>query len=133
MPASATYSATLDYSDDGATYNSMDGARSADLSRICELLDVTDFDSAGQRARIPGLLDSSITVQYDIDYADTAQNEMRAAWLARTESYVRFLPDGTNGAIVQGYISAIDESGAVDGKGEGSFTISQSAAITAVP
>ena len=76
---------------------------SASLSHGGDLLDDTDMkNSAGNRTRIYGLRDWSVSISYNYDSSDTGVTLLRNAWLNRTLLEVRYLPDGTVGNGFQG-------------------------------
>lgn len=128
----ATYSATVDASDDDITYLTIDGANSADLEELVELLETTDFDDGGVRSRLPGLKDSSISLEYDWELTDAGQVLIRAGYTGRSIVYIKILPDGTNGWKVAMYVESLSTSAAVDGKATVSVTLQGTGAVTVV-
>lgn len=91
---------------------------SANLSHGGDLLDDTDMkNSGGNRTRIYGLRDWSVSLSFNYDAADTGVTLLRNAWLNRTLLDVRYLPDGTVGNGFQGEVrvETFNMSGEVGG------------------
>lgn len=118
----AGYQKKIQIGDNGSPHTMVDvSATTGSLTHAGDILDDTnmrDIDAAGMRSRIYGLRDWSITmsVLYDVDTADVVQ-QLKNAWLNRTELFVNYLPDGTvaNGfggpAIVETFNMAGDVGG----------------------
>lgn len=90
----------------------------AALSHGGDLLDDTDMkNSAGNRTRIYGLRDWSISMTFNYDAADTGVTLLRNAWLNRTLLLAQYLPDGTvpNGFEGNARVETFNMSGEVGG------------------
>jgi len=119
----------------GGSYAAIDGLNDASLQRAIDLLETTDYaDTTGQKTRIPGLGDATISLSGDREQSDTnGQNIVRAAAFSKGSIGVQFLPDGTNGQKALFYVQDYRESGPVADKVSFSFTLQKTGAFTAVP
>lgn len=96
MAASAGFNATIEVSVDDSTYNDIGIANTVSGNLQAAMLEITSFGD-GAIKRIAGLFDTPVTVSGHYDDGDTGQAAIRSALTGRTQLYVRYLPDGTNG------------------------------------
>ncbi len=118
----------------GGTYYEIDGLDSASLDRVVDLLDTTNLkDTSGERTRIAGLGDASLSLSGHFESGDTTgQTVMAAAAFAKTALFFQFLRDGTNGQRAEYFIDNMSESGAVADTVKRSFSLKKTGAFTAV-
>jgi predicted secreted protein len=135
MSQSAGYLATVKHSSTlNGTYTSIDGTTSASDSDGIDELDVSDLaDQDGFRRFIMGLRGVTIQLEQDLIYGDTQQDALRTAFAARTTVFIQYLPDGTNGAKGEFFVTSINKSTPVDGKATASVALRLTGALTAVP
>lgn len=96
MAASAGFNATIEVSVDDSTYNDIGIANTVSGNLQAAMLEITSFGD-GAIKRIAGLFDYPVTVSGHYDDGDTGQTAIRSALVGRSQLYVRYLPDGTNG------------------------------------
>lgn len=106
-----------------ATYSTLDGNISFSISDGDEMLDITDFADSRTRRRIAGLRDLSMSLDGDLELADTGYAKIKAAKAAGDDIIVRVLADGTNGLALAMLVESIERSASVDGKVEVSISL----------
>lgn len=135
MAQSAGYVGKLQYGAADSGYVTIVGVTNVSDSDGIDELDITDLGDAtvvGYREFIMGL--RGLTISFDIDEFDgnTEQDAIRAAFIARTKFYLKYMPDGSNGLSCGGYVTSYNRSTAVDGKATASVTFRASGIITAI-
>jgi hypothetical protein len=93
--------------------------RSYNWSGVCELLDDTCFDTAGERTRIPGLIDASGSFEtleaLNTDLDPGGGTVTLAAFLSgREDVYLQVGPDSSTFQMFRVNLASLDTSGAVD-------------------
>lgn len=112
----------------------VDGAIDFQWKSSKTILDTTDFkDTSGAKTKIAGLEDGSGSIGGDWEQSDAPQAALRTAFDAGSVVYVTDLKDGTNGYTYPCLVEGIDESGAVDGKNEVTYNLTQTGAKIARP
>jgi hypothetical protein len=112
----------------------IDGAVDFSWSSKTDILETTDFkDTTGTKTKIAGLKDGSGSIGGDWEQSDTIQGLLRTAHNNGTLVYVTDLKDGTNGYTYPCLVESLDEKGAVAGKNEVTFSLTQSGASIARP
>ena len=109
--------------------------KSSSPSFSADLLDTTNFGSAGWKEKIQGLKSVSITLSGDYDISLTDQITLRNAYFgtaAQTLVWVKHLFDGTNGFQIPCKISKFDPPSTVEGLNTVSFTLESSGAATVI-
>ena len=91
--------------------NGIAGINNSNLDMSADMLDVTDFDSLGDREFIPGLRGATMTMAGDLEMLDTnGQAALIAAFLASTlltgATQPQLTFDGTNGFGADAYVSS---------------------------
>jgi predicted secreted protein len=118
----------------GGTYYEIDGLDQASMDRIVDLLETTNLkDTSGEKTRIAGLGDASLSLSGHFESADTnGQTVCRAAAFSKSSLFVQFLRDGTNGKRAEYLVSNYQESGAVADTVKASWSLSKTGAFTDV-
>ncbi len=106
-------------------------ATSASLDAGGDVLDDTTFMSGGNRSRIYGIRDWSLSLTLQYDTTDDAFITIRDAWMNREEVSFRYLPDGTNGLAGDGVVETFNMSGGVDDLETVDVTIQAASVLTA--
>jgi hypothetical protein len=122
--------------DDGAvdTYAEPDGINNVSFGESPEMLESTDFKQTDRaRHRFQGLRDGTISLDGDLEPADTGQGKLLTALRNGTQLWCRIRWDGTNGEKVVCRVSNRDVSTSVDGKVEVSYTLDFDGLPVAVP
>lgn len=115
--------------------NDVAGINSITFDPVLDQLDVTDFDSVGEREFIPGLSSGTITLAGDYEPTDTnGQKVLVDAWKAKTllttTTKPAFTVDGTNGFSADAFVSAFSINPTVEGKVIASYTLQLTGAIS---
>jgi predicted secreted protein len=79
------------------------------------MLDDTTYLSTGDRSRIAGLRDYSLSGSLVFDTSNSGFAKIRAAFLARSKLSVKYLPDGTHGYLGAVVVESFNHSGEVGG------------------
>lgn len=126
--------------DDGATYNEMDGIKSHGFKPAREMLDVTDTKDGdgsgnGWRKFKAGLKDGGVDLSGDLEEADAnGQNALRTAWENGTEIKIRLEENPAAVAGKKGYdVPCLVESYEVNGEVGGTVEFSATLKINGAP
>lgn len=115
--------------------NDIAGINSITFDPVLDQLDVTDFDSLGEREFIPGLSSGTITLAGDYEATDiNGQKVLVDAWKAKTllttTTKPAFTVNGTNGFSADAFVSAFSINPTNEGKVTVSFTLQLTGAIS---
>ncbi len=110
-------------------------ATTASMDAGGDVLDTTTFMSGGNRSRIYGIRDwsMSMTLVYDTD--DVGFREIRNAWTGREDVEIMYLPDGEAEVGVKGVgvVETFSVSGSVDDLANAEVTIQANGVLEAHP
>ncbi len=108
-------------------------ATTASMDAGGDVLDTTTFMSGGNRARIYGIRDWSLSMTLVYDTDDDAFKEIRNAWTGRQGVEIRYLPDGAVGVKGVGVVETFSVSGSVDDLANAEVTIQANGVLEAHP
>ena len=126
-------SGLLATSTDGVTYTAVGGMKEISFKISGKTMDVTDHDSGVYEEFMGGRLNHTLSASGNYDEADTGQEALWTAHLARTKVYFRFRPTTAGGAknyIAQGIVTSIEDSAPNDDANQVSFEIQLSGTLT---
>lgn len=115
--------------------NAIAGINNIGFDTVLDQLDVTDFDSSGEREFIPGLSGATMSLGGDYEPTDTnGQVVLVNAWKNKTlltsATAPTFTVNGTNGFSADAYVSAMNINPTVEGKVVISFTLQLTGTIS---
>lgn len=105
----------------GGPYVEIDGVTSVSVPQERTSLETTNFaDATGHKTRITGLKDTKISLSGNIDYADSAQSQLRSRYDDGASTFLQIKFDGAAGTGKDGEFKVVSyqESAEVDGLAE---------------
>lgn len=117
----------------GSAYTDVGGVISIDYDEGTEAIDTTDFDSGGNKEAVSGENQSTLSVSFHRDEADSGQDIIRTAKQAGNLLYIRYRPYELAGAdqfIAQYVLTSLKNSSARNALVECSLEAQSSGAIT---
>jgi hypothetical protein len=120
--ATAGYQGDIEVSADDSTYNSVGGINTVGFNMGRAQLEVTEFGD-DFIDRISGLFDTPVTLGGHRIHADAGQAALVAAFLAGSDIWVRWKPDGTNGFKVKCGVADMPLGNGVGDAAQVSFTL----------
>lgn len=98
----------------GGTFVTVKGIKQITFSRDGALIDVSEFGDDWKR-NIRGMLDATFDLQGNYEPSDTTgQGVLDAAFLASTDVFIQYLPDGVAGWQMQATITKFSTDSGVD-------------------
>lgn len=98
--ATAGYQGDIEASTDDSAYNNVGGINNVSFNMQRAMLETTEFGDDFVD-RISGLFDTPVTLSGHRLHSDTAQAALVTAFLAGSDIWIRWRPDGTNGFKVK--------------------------------
>lgn len=116
MAGTAAYKKSVKVSSESTGVFNELPATTASLDDGNDVLDDTDLTSSGERSRVLGLRDWSVSVTLNWNSTDAALTLVRNSKIGRDNIYVQYLPDGTssNGFQGQALVENFNFSGGVE-------------------
>lgn len=113
----------------GVTYLTMDGIKNFSIGDSSDMLDITDFADSRLRRRIVGMRDLNVSLDGDLEAANTGYLLLRAAYEAGDDVGVKILHDGTNGVVYTMVVESLERSASVDGTVEVSISLQHEGSV----